>query len=314
NIYIDEKVILRKYDASLNDLMKYGVKNGDAIFTASSEKPEEIAFSTVYLNDKKAIFNGFSKRFRFDQKILNPKYASYLFRSQIFRNQAKCFATGYTRFNISQKDMANIKLNIPSQTKQKEIIDIIEPIEIMINATQEINKKLYSICSYNTKEKLLENIISSNNGFNYSKKHKSKRGLYNIFTIKNININKSDKTNFIKNNLLYQGDVITGLSGTIGTAKVISEDNWVSNQRTLSLRTKFPLQIMKLITTSKRYLNTIATGAVQKNIKASDILNLKFSITNKEMEKLLSSLYIKNEKLINNLSNLKNKLLKLLIK
>ncbi len=129
NFSIDKNVVLRKYDATNKDIFKYGVKYGDIFFTASSETINEIAFSSVYLSNKNAIFNGFSKRFRFKHSILNPKYAGYFFRSSTFRNIVKKHATGYTRYNISQNSLNKIKINIPNLKAQKEIIKIIEPYE-----------------------------------------------------------------------------------------------------------------------------------------------------------------------------------------
>ncbi|MDR2660676.1 MAG: restriction endonuclease subunit S [Lactobacillaceae bacterium] len=41
--------------------------------------------------------------------------------------------TGYTRFNISKTVIENMPITIPSFEEQKQIIDIIEPIEFVIN-------------------------------------------------------------------------------------------------------------------------------------------------------------------------------------
>ena len=129
NISIKKTNKLRLYDATKKDIEKYGCIYGDVFFTASSETPNEIAMSSVWLSNELVIFNGFCKRFRFDKTILLPKYASYLFRGNIFRNKIKSYATRYTRYNISQKDLENISIFILKIFEQQKIIDIIEPIE-----------------------------------------------------------------------------------------------------------------------------------------------------------------------------------------
>ncbi|WHQ37497.1 hypothetical protein [Spiroplasma sp. SV19] len=86
NFFIDDDTKLSLYNASEKEKYNYNLKYGDAIFTASSETPEEIAMSTIYLSNKMAIFNGFSKRYRFNHKILLPKYAGYFLEVHVLEN------------------------------------------------------------------------------------------------------------------------------------------------------------------------------------------------------------------------------------
>ncbi|MDZ7293782.1 restriction endonuclease subunit S, partial [Mycoplasmopsis pulmonis] len=114
NYYLNDKNELRLYNATNKEIEKFGVSYGDAIFTASSETKDEIAFSTIYLSNKVNIVNGFCKIYKYDKNLLMPKYAAYLFRSKEFRKQAIKFTTGYTRFNISIASLNKIEINIPS--------------------------------------------------------------------------------------------------------------------------------------------------------------------------------------------------------
>ena len=289
---------LRKYNASSNDLKKYEVLYGDALFTGSSETKKEIAISCLYLNNKKAILNGFCKRFRYDKKILNPLYAQYLFRSKSFRQKVQMYCTGYTRYNISQTNLNKIEIYVPNLTTQQKIIDIIEPIIKLINYSEKIvillkriNKLVVSFGGFYYK--INDLILNINKGFAYKKNHLNPTGIYKIFTIRNImNKSKYKCTDYVFKNLLKIGNVITGLSGSLGTATVINENNWVSNQRTLSFKTNYSLQIQEAIIENSDEIKSLATGSVQKNITAEDILNLQIKISNRETLKLISQIHL----------------------
>ncbi|MCR5862686.1 hypothetical protein LRS05_11255 [Flavobacterium sp. J372] len=82
------------------------VKYGDAFFTISSETPYEIGMSSVLLEEVNEMYlNSFCFGFRaFSLQILNPLFASYLFRNSVFRKQIVRLAQGSTRYNISKGD------------------------------------------------------------------------------------------------------------------------------------------------------------------------------------------------------------------
>ncbi|WP_342252084.1 restriction endonuclease subunit S [Spiroplasma endosymbiont of Amphibalanus improvisus] len=323
NFYIDDNINLKKYNAKESEIEKYNCLWGDAFFTASSETPDEIAFSTLYLSSSPAIFNGFSKRFRFDHNILLPKYASYLFRSNSFRHEVQKYATGYTRFNISQQDLQKVIIQIPDLNTQQSIIDIIEPIEKIISILEKIiskiNKKEILIQNFNsdsTNNKIKNIITKYSNGYAYKKTDIIDAGKYKIFKIRNIlDKQQFELTNLEKNNLAQPGDVITGLSGTIGSADIITDNNWVNNQRTLLLRTDYSLQVKSAIEYYKNILLTNATGAAQKNITHNDIMDLNIYIDKYEKHmKNYNLSYVNKLKIINKLKILKNYLINFLIK
>ena len=137
NFVINDDIKLRLYNASEKHIKSYIVSYGDLLLTASSETKEEIAFSSVYLSNKQAIFNGFSKIYKYDQKILLPIYAAFYFRSEFFRKEVIKLATGYTRFNLSIKDAENIEISINNFEFQKKFSKIVEPL---LNLSTKANK------------------------------------------------------------------------------------------------------------------------------------------------------------------------------
>lgn len=142
NWFISKNINLQFYDATIKDKQKYNLKYGDVLFTASSEIMSEICISSVFLIKKEAIFNGFCKRYRYNQEILLPKYACYLFRSNSFRKEVVKICTGYTRYNISQKYLEKVKIWVPTCIEQKRIIDIIEPLEKLLECNDLLKQQI----------------------------------------------------------------------------------------------------------------------------------------------------------------------------
>ncbi|WP_033161308.1 restriction endonuclease subunit S domain-containing protein, partial [[Mycoplasma] collis] len=195
-------------------------------------------------------------------------------------------------------------------------IDIIDPLERIKNNLELMENNIYKLFDYRTfSKKRIKDIISKiNSGFSYKNSDKIDDGIYKIFKISNIRKNDDnniDKTNFTKNNLLNLGDVITGLSGVLGTAKIIYEKYWVSNQRTLSLTSENFLLIKKSIEKNEKKIYTLSTGSVQKNITVNDILNLELleeNLCDNELNKIFLEINIVKGKIL----KLKNQILKII--
>ena len=203
------------------------------------------------------------------------------------------------------------------QTDMKNLIEIVKPFELYENKILNIIKfieKSFFFRSFEINNFIKENINWKSAGYTYKYSDKNLHGVYKIFTVKNINNKfKFEKTNITKNNLINIGDVITGLSGTIGTASIVYENNWVSNQRTLVLRSNIPLNIKIAIIKQNNFLIKHATGAVQKNITIDDILNLKM-IKKTANDEYINEFYIKFLILKNKIKEIKKSIINLLIK
>ncbi|MFA5432691.1 MAG: restriction endonuclease subunit S [Candidatus Paceibacterota bacterium] len=147
NVYKNSKVNIKELEL-MNvrplDLERRSGIYGDIFFTASSETPDEVAMSSVLLDEVENLtFNGFCKRFRLnDFNTLLPEYARYLFRDISFRNEVYQKATGDIRFNISQESLTNIEIEIPDIETQKEIAGILTSIDDKIELNLQINENL----------------------------------------------------------------------------------------------------------------------------------------------------------------------------
>ncbi|UJB28794.1 restriction endonuclease subunit S [Spiroplasma platyhelix] len=289
-------------------------------------KKDDILISRVgsnagetYIHDteEKCVFAGFLVRYHFDDLKLKNKYFYYWTKTSKYKNQVKKMITGSGQPQFNPPVVSELMIFIPKIETQQQIIDIIEPIEklekIIIQIINNIEKSFFSR-SLNFQDSIKKNIIWKTNGYAYEGYEKINDGLYKIFTIKNIIDDfKFSRTNVLKNNLINIGDLVTGLSGTIGTVGIIFESDWVSNQRTLTLRSNIPLNLKIAIEKQVDFLLKNATGAVQKNITMNDILNLK-TIEKKLNDELINKFYIKLLLLKNKIIKIKNCEIKLLIK
>jgi type I restriction enzyme S subunit len=157
NVYKNSKVNtneLELMNVRALDLERRSAIYGDIFFTASSETPDEVAMSSVLLDEiENLTFNGFCKRFRLNNfNTLLPEYARYLFRDISFRREVYQLATGDIRFNISQESLANIEIKIPNLPTQTQIAQILTSFDDKIELLEQMNKTLETIAQTIFKE------------------------------------------------------------------------------------------------------------------------------------------------------------------
>lgn len=135
------------------------IQYGDVLFTGSSENADECGMSSVLTKktDEPLYLNSFCFGFRLhDINIFSPEFLKYLFRDEQLRKQIANTANGVTRFNVSKKRFAKIKIPIPPLKIQQEIVDILDKftqLEAELEAELEARKKQYEYY----KSELLEN-------------------------------------------------------------------------------------------------------------------------------------------------------------
>ncbi len=120
-------------DKQLNE---YSVVRGDILFNRTSETPEEIAFSSVYLGEEKITFGGFVIRGRQTKQLLLPEFAKYCFKTDTIRKEMIRRSQGAVRANIGQKDLSKVPIVIPPETDQKMIVSILDEWGHMIEKTE----------------------------------------------------------------------------------------------------------------------------------------------------------------------------------
>ena len=112
------------------------IKYGDVFFTTSSETPEEVGMSSVWLGNSENIYlNSFCFGFR-PLIDFNPYYFGYLLRSDTFRNPVTILAQGISRFNISKNKVMEIEIPLPEKQEQEKIGQLFYKLDYLITLHQ----------------------------------------------------------------------------------------------------------------------------------------------------------------------------------
>ncbi len=121
------------------------VQNGDVLFTTSSETPEEVGMSSVWLkNSSNTYLNSFCFGLRLNESI-NSYYLAYMLRSKDVRNKIVLLAQGISRYNISKKKMMEINVPIPTDAEQRKVGEIFKQLDNLINLYRQQIEKLKNI-------------------------------------------------------------------------------------------------------------------------------------------------------------------------
>lgn len=121
------------------------VRFGDVFFTTSSETPEEVGMSSVWMGEVGNVYlNSFCFGYRPKQKFDNYYLASTL-RSSSFRQQIILLAQGISRYNISKNKAMDILLLVPKFEEQIKIGNLFKHLDTLLSQHQAQLKKLNNI-------------------------------------------------------------------------------------------------------------------------------------------------------------------------
>lgn len=127
-------------DSSQNE-----VNYGDVLFTTSSETPEEVGMSSVWLSNERNIYlNSFCFGYRLNEKVDNH-FLSNLLRSPSFRKEISFLAQGISRYNISKNKVLKISIKIPCPDEQLKIGDYFKNLNTQIELHKTQFEKLNNI-------------------------------------------------------------------------------------------------------------------------------------------------------------------------
>ena len=100
------------------------VIQGDALFTTSSETPDEVGMASVLTQNPEEIYlNSFCFGYRlFNKDGFDSKFLAYLLRSDNVRHQMMISAQGSTRHNLSKKNFYNTTIDFPVSIKEQSKI------------------------------------------------------------------------------------------------------------------------------------------------------------------------------------------------
>jgi type I restriction enzyme S subunit len=97
------------------------VKYGDVFFTTSSESPEEVGMSSVWIGDSESTYlNSFCFGLRPTAQI-DTYFLAFLLRSADFRERIAFLAQGISRYNISKLKTMKLVVMLPDNLEQQKI-------------------------------------------------------------------------------------------------------------------------------------------------------------------------------------------------
>ena len=118
------------------------VAYGDTFFTVSSETPDEVGMSSVWLSDQDDVYlNSFCFGYRQDSTF-DPHYLAYMLRSSSIRSDLTLLAQGISRFNISKNKVMELSVPVPSAAEQKQIGQYFARLDSLITLHQRKYDKL----------------------------------------------------------------------------------------------------------------------------------------------------------------------------
>ena len=125
------------------------VQYGDALFTLSSETPEEVGIGAVYLgNTQKLYLNSFCFGIHFyDERVL-PQYLAHFISSSSFRRSIYPLAQGSTRFNLQKNDFMKMKFLLPSLEKQGHIANTLDALHCRLANEKSLTEQYILLKKY----------------------------------------------------------------------------------------------------------------------------------------------------------------------
>ena len=139
------------------DHSQNAVQFGDVFFTTSSETPEEVGMSSVWLENTDSIYlNSFCFGYRPTEKI-DPHYMAYMLRSESVRKKIVYLAQGISRYNISKTGVMQIEVPLPDTAEQRLVGKYFSNLDNLITLHQREYDKIVQV-----KKSMLEKMFPKN--------------------------------------------------------------------------------------------------------------------------------------------------------
>ena len=136
NVFDNPLTDTKRLEAVEIDSSQNQVAYGDVLFTVSSETPDEVGMSSVWLYDQENVYlNSFCFGYRQDSTF-DPHYLAYMLRSSSVRSNLALLAQGISRFNISKNKVMELTVPVPSAVEQKELGQYFTKLDHLITLHQ----------------------------------------------------------------------------------------------------------------------------------------------------------------------------------
>ena len=145
NVFDNPLTDTKHLEAVEIDLSQNKIAYGDVFFTVSSETPDEVGMSSVWLSDQEDVYlNSFCFGYRQDSTF-DSHYLAYMLRSSSIRSNLALLAQGISRFNISKNKVMELSVPVPSAVEQKQIGQYFARLDNLITLHQRKYDKLCAV-------------------------------------------------------------------------------------------------------------------------------------------------------------------------
>ena len=136
------------------------VRNGDVFFTPSSETPDDIGHSAVFIGDAESLVHSYHTiRFRpAANNHFDDNYKAFAFKGEETYEYFRKRATGSTRFTVSLPIFNELEVLCPPLPEQKKIASILTSVDEVIENTQKQIDKLQDLKKATMNELLTKGI------------------------------------------------------------------------------------------------------------------------------------------------------------
>lgn len=136
NVFDNPLTDTKRLEAVEIDSSQNQVAYGDVFFTVSSETPDEVGMSSVWLSDQEDVYlNSFCFGYRQDSTF-DPHCLAYMLRSSSVRSNLTLLAQGISRFNISKNKVMELSVPVPSAIEQKQLGQYFTKLDDLITLHQ----------------------------------------------------------------------------------------------------------------------------------------------------------------------------------
>lgn len=154
NVYLNTVADTSMTESVEIDNKQNTVQYGDVFFTTSSETPEEVGMSSVWLGETDNTYlNSFCFGYRPTVQI-DPYFMAYMLRSNAIREKLIYLAQGISRYNISKNGVMQISVPLPDLSEQKRLGEFFRHLDDLIALERRKHQKLL-----NVKQSLLERMF-----------------------------------------------------------------------------------------------------------------------------------------------------------
>ena len=287
------------------------VQYGDVLFTTSSETPEEVGMSSIWLENRANVYlNSFCFGYRLAVNF-DPHYIAFMLRSAPIRKKFIFLAQGISRYNISKNKVMEMTVPMPKLNEQKIIGVFFTHLDNLITLHQrkldkmkELKKAFLNLIFsqklrfYGFTEswelRKLGEVAPLRGGYAFQSNQYANEGIP-IVRISNILSDGSVGGEFVFHNelkddeifMLENGDIVLAMSGaTTGKVSILSSEKsckYYQNQRVglFSKTATCNYSFVATIVRSEKFLEQlqdVLVAGAQPNVSAKDIDAFDFSV------------------------------------